>query len=245
MRWGSRLAAHLSPLVDFAYPPRCLLCGCAIAEQSGLCAACWSELEFPREPSCASCGRPLPSDGEHGGRLECGVCLATPPRHDGIIAATRYNDAARKLVLDFKHGRKIALARFLGRLMASQLPEDRDTLLVPVPLHRGRLWRRGFNQSALLARELARLGKGQLIVDGLERFKATPSLSGLGKRERKKALSGTIRVRRSKRNIVRGRSIIVVDDVLTSGATSDACVAALRKAKAKQVRIACFARVLD
>jgi len=171
--------------------------------------------------------------------------LATPPRHDGIIAATRYNDAARKLVLDFKHGRKIALARFLGRLMASQLPEDRDTLLVPVPLHRGRLWRRGFNQSALLARELARLGKGQLIVDGLERFKATPSLSGLGKRERKKALSGTIRVRRSKRNIVRGRSIIVVDDVLTSGATSDACVAALRKAKAKQVRIACFARVLD
>ncbi len=245
MGWGSHLAAHLSPLVDLAYPPRCLLCGCGIAEQSGLCASCWSEMEFPREPSCASCGRPLPSDAELGGTLECGVCLATPPRHDGIIAATRYNDATRKLVLDFKHGRKIALARFLGRLMASLLPDDRDALLLPVPLHRGRLWRRGFNQSALLARELAKRGKGQVLVDGLERFKATPSLSGLGKRERKKALQGTIRVRRSRMKTLRDRSIIVIDDVLTSGATSDACVAASRKAQAKEVRIACFARVFD
>jgi ComF family protein len=116
---------------------------------------------------------------------------------------------------------------------------------VPVPLYRWRLWRRGYNQAALLARELETLGKGRVLVDALERRKRTPPLGGLGARARRRALAGAIAVRESARAELRGRDILLVDDVLTSGATSDACVRTLRKAGALRVRIACFARVLD
>jgi ComF family protein len=118
-------------------------------------------------------------------------------------------------------------------------------LIVPVPLHRWRLWSRGYNQAALLARELARLGKGEMLVDALHRQKRTPSLGGLGAKARRRALKGAILVTERHRAAIAGRNILLVDDVLTSGATSDACVAALRKAGARTVAIACFARVLD
>ncbi len=231
--------------MDLVYPPRCPLCGDAIAEQGGLCAECWSELEVPGDPACRSCGRSLEAAGGKA-ESECSWCAVDLPRHDGIFAATLYNDASRKLILNFKHGGKIALARLLGRLMAARLPDagsDMSLLLVPVPLHRLRLWQRGFNQAGLLARELEKRGKGTLLVDGLVRTKRTPSLGGLGRGAREIALRGAIVARQSRIERIKGRDIILVDDVLTSGATSDACVAALLAAGAQSVRIACFARV--
>ncbi len=245
MRWGSQLAEFLSPVVDALYPPRCPLCGEAIAQQNGVCASCWRGFELLSEPACETCGWPLPI-GELGQSLQCGACLATPPQHDGIIAATRYNDASRQLVLKFKHGGKIALARQLARMLAARMPEPRpEQILVPVPLHPIRLWQRGYNQSALLAVELARLGKGSLQVDALVRVKHTPSLGGLDKLARKKALDKAISVRASQIERVRGGHVILVDDVLTSGATTDACVRVLKRAGALTVTIACFARVID
>ena len=235
----------LAPLVDLVYPPRCPLCGSAIAEQRGLCMDCWSDLVIPGDPSCGSCQRPFGEEGPAHGAI-CAVCLADPPRHHGISAGTIYNQQSRKLVLAFKHGRKIALAPMLARLIAARLPElDGDWLAVPVPLHRARLWQRGFNQSALLARELSRLSSANLLVDGLVRDKSTPPLGGLGRRERARTLAGAIAVRPSRRELLNGANILLVDDVMTSGATSEACVRALDRAGAKQVRIACFARVLD
>ena len=118
-------------------------------------------------------------------------------------------------------------------------------MLIPVPLHRWRIWSRGFNQAALLAKELAKQGKGELLVDGLVRRKRTPSLGGLGRQAREQALANAIRVRASRSSRIKGRDIILVDDVLTSGATSDACVATLLDSGAASVRIACFARVVD
>jgi ComF family protein len=239
-----RVAEALAPVIDLVYPPRCPSCGEGLAAQDGLCPACWGELAIPGEPSCARCQRPFGSEGQDG--AVCAPCLAAPPPHDGIAAGTLYNDGSRKLVLAFKHGRRIALAPMLARLMAARLQDlEGEWLVVPVPLHRWRLWRRGYNQSALLAREVARLKRQPLAVDALVRKKATPVLGGLGRAARARALSGAIAVNDRWRERLRGARVVLVDDVLTSGATTDACVRVLKRAGAKEVRIACFARVLD
>lgn len=238
------LARTLAPLVDLVFPPRCPLCGTGISSQTGLCGSCWSELAIPGRPACGSCGRPF-SDSVRDGAI-CAACMADPPRHDGIAAGTLYNDASRRLVLAFKHGNRIALATMMARLMAARLGQvDESWLIVPVPLHRWRLWRRGFNQSAVLAQEIAKLRGARLAVDMLERAKPTPVLGGLGRKARARALAGAIAVRPRKRDRLKGASVILVDDVLTSGATSDVCVAALKRAGAERVLICCFARVLD
>ncbi|MEM6493417.1 MAG: ComF family protein [Pseudomonadota bacterium] len=204
--------------MDLIYPPRCPVCGVAVAKQGGLCIDCWSDLETPSN------------------------------EHDGVVAATIYNDASRQLVLNFKHGGKISLAGLLGRMMAQRMPDadgEGDPLLVPVPLHRLRLWERGFNQAALLARELARRGKGELCVDALIRHKRTPSLGGLGRDARANALKGAIGVRPSRRARIVGRDIALIDDVFTSGATSSACTKALMEAGARSVQVVCFSRVAE
>lgn len=238
------LAQALTPLADFVFPPRCPLCGAGLAAQGGLCAGCWAELAIPGEPSCAACQRPF-GEGVAAGTL-CAPCLAEPPRHDGIAAGTLYNDASRRLVLAFKHGRRIALAPLLARLMAARLGEvDADWLVVPVPLHRWRLWRRGFNQAALLAREIAREKGAVLAVDALVRSKPTPVLGGLGRKARARALAGAIGVNPRCAAQLKGAKVVLVDDVMTSGATTGACVSALKRAGAERVMIACFARVLD
>ena len=221
------LSDIFAPVVDFIYPPRCPLCGAGLAAQGGLCAGCWAELVIPGEPSCAKCQRPFGGGSVHEGAI-CAPCLADPPRHDGIAAATLYNEASRSLVLAYKHGGRIGHAR-----------------LVPVPLHRWRLWQRGFNQSALLAREIGHMLGKPVLPDGLLRVRRTPALGGMGRKARRRALAGAIRVHPAHAAGLKGRRLILVDDVLTSGATADACIAALRRAGAVEIRIACFARVLD
>lgn len=240
-----KLAEAFAPLVDLVYPPRCPACGEGIAAQDGLCGACWAGLAIPGDPCCALCQRPFTADAA-GHDSICAPCLAGPPRHDGIAAGTLYNDASRKLVLAFKHGGRIALAPMLARLVAARLPDlEGEWLVIPVPLHRWRLWRRGFNQSALLAREIARQTGASLLVDALVRRKHTPMLGGLNRRARARALSGAIGVNPKRAQALKGASIILVDDVMTSGATSAACVDVLKRSGADKVVVACFARVLD
>jgi len=215
----------MKPLVDLVYPPRCPLCGAALAEQDGLCAECWGLLDIPASETDSA-----------------QVSDAVP-----VYAATFYNDASRRLVLDYKHGGRITHARLLARLIAARLPDpvtgQTMPLLVPVPLHRWRLWTRGFNQAALLAGELAKMGKGEALVDGLLRRKRTPSLGGLGREARDRALAGAIIVPQRRARRIAGRDVVLVDDVFTSGATARACVAALAGAGARSVSVACFARV--
>jgi ComF family protein len=239
-----RFASILNPIVDLVFPPRCPLCGDAILAQGGLCAGCWNELAIPGTPACVTCQRPF-SDSVADGAM-CAPCLANPPRHNGIAAATLYNDASRKLVLAFKHGRKIALAPMLSRLITARLgAEKQGWLAIPVPLHRWRLWRRGYNQAALLAGNIAQQTGATLIVDGLVRKKSTPMLGALGRLARERALKGAISVNSRRGAQLKGAKILLIDDVLTSGATSDACLSALKRAGADQVVICCFARVLN
>jgi ComF family protein len=239
------LKQSFAPLVNLLYPPRCPNCGDAIGEHGALCHACWSGLVIPGEPCCATCQRPFGSAAVEAGSL-CAPCLAHPPQHDGIAAATLYTEGSRKLVLAFKHGRRIALADLLGRLMLARLPVlEGEWLVIPVPLHRRRLWSRGFNQSALLAGEIAKARGHELVVDGLVRTTSTPPLGGLGRRERARVLKGAIKANPARLARINGAQVLLVDDVMTSGATTDACLRELHKAGALRVRIACFARVLD
>jgi ComF family protein len=239
-----QIASFLAPVIDLVFPPRCPLCGEGLSAQVGLCAPCWSELAIPGEPACTSCQRPLPADIQAG--AICAPCLAKPPRHDGIAAGTLYNDASRRLVLAFKHGRRIALAPMMARLILAKLPDvEPDWLIVPVPLHRWRIWRRGFNQAALLAREIARAQGAVLALDLLERRKPTQPLGGLGRKARARALVGAIGVNAKRAALLADARVVLVDDVFTSGATGSACVSALKRAGARQVTVACFARVLD
>ena len=245
MSTSRTLARSIAPLVDFIYPPRCPACGDALGEQGGLCTACWHDLAIPGDPACAKCQRPFGDNGPQEGAI-CAPCLANPPSHDGIAAGTLYGETSRKLILAFKHGRRIALAPMLAKLIAARLPDGvTNFVIVPVPLHRRRLWQRGYNQAALLGRELEKLGRGTLLVDALVRTRPTPALGGLGAKARRKMLSGAIGVRERAMPLIAGKDILLVDDVLTSGATSAACTRVLKRAGAGSVRIACFARVLD
>lgn len=240
------LKEAFAPLVDLVYPPRCPLCGGGVGTQSGLCASCWGELVIPAEPSCKLCQSPMDISGAEEGVVVCAACLAKPPAHDGIAAATLYTDAARKLVLSFKRGRKIGLAPMMARLIAARIPDlEDDWIAIPVPLHRWRLWQRGYNQSALLASELAKQCGIEAMVDGLVRRKYTRPLGGLGRVERAAMLADAIAANPARAKALEGARVVLVDDVLTSGATTDACLQALRRAGVEKVRIACFSRVLD
>lgn len=241
----SRLAV-LMPVIDFVFPPRCPLCGMPVAEHGGLCLDCWGKLAVPTGTCCSLCQRPLGEGFGEGAELVCAPCMAAPARHSGISAATLYNDTSRALVLSLKHGRRIGLAPMMARMIAPRLPVlEGQWLFVPVPLHRWRILKRGFNQSALLAGELARMTGQRLVVDGLVRPKATPSLGGLNRKARARMLSGAIAPHPRRMKVLKGANVVLVDDVMTSGATTNACIIALRKAGAAQVRIACFARVMD
>ena len=230
-------------IVDFALPPRCPGCGVIVAAEHSFCLDCWSGLVFLGEPCCGRCGLPFEHDGS-GADAECGACLAEPPRFDRARAAVAYGEVPRKVALKLKYGGRPGIAETMARLMARHLPPGSDVLLAPVPLHRWRVWKRGYNQAGLVASALARLTATETLLDALERRKATPYLRGMGPRERAETVRGAFRVPERRRAAIAGRSIVLVDDVFTSGATANACAAALKRAGAAQVQLLCWARVV-
>lgn len=227
----------LRPIVDFALPPRCAGCGLIVEEDDSLCAPCWQSLTFLTGPGCDACGTPLPPQ-----IVRCARCLQHPPDHDGARSAVLYNDVSRHIALRLKHGRRIGLARQMAHAMARIVPDDAQ-LLVPVPLHRWRLWSRGFNQSALVARHLAVQSALPAEVDLLKRRKRTPRLRGLSAIEREKMVRGAFWVPPNRRITLHGRTVALIDDVYTSGATANACAKALKRAGAMRVYVVSWARV--
>lgn len=236
------LVAPLRYALDFALPPRCPACGVIVGGEGSFCLGCWSRLDFLAGPGCATCG--LPFDDDPGEEACCAACLAEPPHHDGVRAAVAYGDVARALALKLKHGRRIGMARIIGAHLARSAATEPGALLIPVPLHRWRIWRRGFNQSALIATEIARRTGLELRTDMLERTKATPMLGGLGRTARARTLRGAFAVPSDKRAALAGRSVLLVDDVYTSGATANGCARVLKRAGAARVTVLCWARVL-
>lgn len=236
--WGKKA-------LDFALPPRCVLCGSMDVVSVNFCLPCWGALHLLDGKGCVSCGRPMESIGIGESVLQCESCHVNPPLHNGLAAATAYDDKSGAIAMRLKYGKKVGLAKPMARQMARHLPEDvADWVIVPVPLHRWRLWQRGFNQSVLLARELRRLSGARHCPDALLRRRNTQSLGHMRGEERRREVEGAIVIHPRRSYAINGRRILLIDDVITSGATSDACVLALKNAGAKEVKVLCWARVL-
>lgn len=236
------ILAPVLRIVDLALPPRCPGCGAVTGEAHRFCPDCWGSLRFLGPPWCAACG--VPFEYDLGAGALCAPCQREAPRHAGVRAAVAYGDVARTLVLRLKYGRRLALAETMARHMARLMPPDAD-LLVPVPLHRWRLWSRGFNQALLIAEAVGKRGKIPVVRDALRRVHRTPPLRGLGRRQRARTVRGVFAADPAAAVMLKGRSVVLVDDVHTSGATADACTHALLGAGAARVTILCWARVLD
>jgi ComF family protein len=230
-------------VLDLVYPPLCIGCRAQVAEPGALCADCWANIRFLDGPMCAACG--LPFEFDPGAGTLCAACHAHPPAFDKARAIMRYDEASRGPILALKHGDRLdlspAFARWLDRGGRALL--DEADVLVPVPLHPSRLWNRRYNQSAELARALGRLSGKPCDALALTRSRATPSQGAMrSAKARRRNMLGAFKVRH--KSAIAGRNVLLIDDVLTTGATVDACARALKRAGAAKVLVLALARVV-
>ena len=238
MRPWSFARSAFRQILDFALPPRCPGCGTIVDDVHSFCTDCWTKVEFLGPGGCQRCGLPLETtDAE-----TCAACLTKPPRLDQIRAAVLYDEISRGIALRLKYGRKVALAKTMARYMSPLVGEGQDKLFVPVPLHRRRIWQRGFNQAAFIAAEVARRTGGTVDAALLRRVKPTPPLKGMSRLQRRRAVAGAFKV--APQSELRGRTVVLVDDVFTTGSTANACARALRRAGAARVEFVSWARVV-
>ncbi|GCD52309.1 ComF family protein [Acetobacter pasteurianus] len=226
-------------LMDILYPPSCVLCGADVAQHGLTCASCFGRLQPISRPFCDACATPQPSQESLGHTGLCAACEQHHPAWQQARAAFVYTTAARDLILQLKYADRTENACFLAQRMA-QIGQDilhPDVLLVPVPVHRWRLLRRRYNQAALLADEVARIRHLQVAPDALVRIRATTKLAGFSRKERQREMHSAITFRPKWQQKLQGRSVVLVDDMLTTGATATACVQALKQAGVRSVRL--------
>ncbi len=236
--------AVIGSALNAILPPRCLSCGVIVAETGALCGPCWEGMQFLTPPMCGQCGFPFELE-PHGHSL-CGACLARAPAYDRARAVMAYDAGSRDLLLAFKHADRTeaapALAKWLARAGA-ELLEDAD-IIAPVPLHRWRLFQRRYNQAALLAHALGRGREVPVLPQLLRRIRNTPSQGRLSASGRRRNVAGVFKVAPRFLERVAGKRVLLVDDVLTTGATVEACARVLKRAGASGVDVLTAARVV-
>ena len=238
----ARAAARFT--LGVVYPPTCIACGAATGEAHTLCGACWSEVRFIERPFCERLGTPFAVD--LGIPLLSPAAIADPPVFQRARAVARYDDRARALVHRLKYGDRLELAKAMGGMMAragAELLADAD-VIVPVPLHRSRLWWRRFNQAMTLSAVVARTSDVPCDPFLLARIKRTTSQVGLTKNQRGENLQGAFRVPTDAKPRLKDKRVLLVDDVVTTGATANAASRALLRGGASAVDVLAFARVI-
>lgn len=243
-RGGFALKAGFHGLISIIYPPACIACQTATGQAQALCPACWGSLGFIERPYCERLGTPFAVDLGPG--LLSPAAISDPPVFARARAVCRFDGAARELVHRLKYGDRIDLSLSLGRMMTQAGREllDEAELIAPIPLHRMRLWSRRFNQAATLAGVISRQAGVPLAPALLARVKRTRQQVGLTRSQRADNLQGAFRVPDAMRPQVAGRRILLVDDVLTTGATANAAARTLLRAGAGAVDVLTFARVV-
>jgi ComF family protein len=238
------LRAAFGRALDLALPPLCPACREPLADPGGLCASCWSRLTFITRPYCERLGIPFAYDPGPGVlSLEA---ITDPPAYSRARAAVRYEDVSRALIHAFKYGDRLDLAPTLARWTAqagSELLDGADAL-IPVPLHRRRLWARRFNQAAMLAERISQSCGVPAQHDVLERVRPTEQQFGLTRAQRAANVQGAFRVSGEGKTAIRGKRLVLIDDVMTSGATADTCARTLLRGGALTVDVLVFARVV-
>lgn len=229
-------------LLNLFFPPQCLVCEALVPTHGTLCTECWNNVPFISAPMCACCGLPLEFAVDE--TTLCGECLREHPPYSRARAAFVYNDTSRAMVLKLKYQDDTYLAPIFAGWLKSAGAEliAASDAIIPVPLHYWRMVSRRYNQSLLLARLLAKNTGLPLMADGLKRIRATPQQTGLTYPQRKKNVSGAFAVPPKQLRMLQGKSILLIDDVMTTGATLAACTQTLIKAGAGQVNVLTLAR---
>lgn len=234
----------MNSVLRLIYPPRCIGCNGEVGTAEGLCGTCRAEVTFISGLVCQFCGVPLPGDNADGD-VTCDDCLAHARPWVAGRSAIRYRGKGRSMILAFKHSDRTDLARPMARwlLRAAQPILPKDALILPVPIHWVRMVQRRYNQAALLARELAHLSGHEVLLDGLVRARRTRPHEHMSREERFANMTAAIHPRPGCQKTLRGRRVLIVDDVMTSGATLTAAAEAALTGGAAEVRVATLARV--
>ena len=232
-------------VLDTILPPLCLKCREPVSQPHAICGACWREIRFLSAPQCVQCGLPFPH--ALGVDTKCAACLSRPPSFGWLRSAVAYDDGSRDLVLGFKHADRLEVTPLFARWLFSAARErlGEVDVLVPVPLHWKRMVLRRYNQATELAREVGKLSGIPIDASVLVRLKATVSqgeMTSARARLKNVARAFTVMDKCGKR--VRGKNVVLVDDVLTTGATVNACCKTLLRSGARSVSVVTLARVV-
>ena len=239
------MAGWATRALDLILPPEAFDAAAAPPQTPGFSAAGWSRIVFVEEPACDGCGLPFPFDPGEG--VRCAACMARPRAFARARAACLYDEHSRELILRLKHADRPEIGALFARWLmraAAPLLAGAD-VVAPVPLHPSRLFARRYNQAAEIARPLCRLAERPYLADALARRRATATQGGKSGRGRRVNVKGAFVVPPSRRRRVEGRRVLLVDDVLTTGATAEACARALLAAGAAAVDLAVVARVRE